>query len=186
MKKMCVQLSGIGALLICAPVVYRILQGDSFNPTSYFLWSALSVLCSTVLYRAGKGGHVMMIGYTLSDLIIAIASCIKKGQMVFGKFELFVVILTTICAAVYVRCEVKKSYTASVILNGIACIVAGVPFFWESIQDPQGVSLWISCSYAIISSLGYYGETSFNGKFIPGISVVYWLAIIARKIAWMV
>lgn len=178
MKELCVKLSGIGALLICIPVIYRISQGDLFNPASFFLWSLLSMVCTVVLVRAKKGGYAMMAGYVLSDLSIGICAYLKNGKASVGAFEWFIVVLTALCAAIYVSCEMKKSFTLSVVVNGIACMVAGIPLVVDSFREPYKVSFSIVALYMIVSSLGYYGERNFNGKFIPGLSIIYWLVIV--------
>jgi hypothetical protein len=178
MKDLCVKLSGVGALLICIPVIYQISQGDMFNPASFFLWSLLSVICVIVLVRAKKGGWIMMAGYALSDLLIGIAAYLKSGRATIGTFEWFIVALTAICAVIYVSCELRKSFRLSVIVNGIACMVAGIPLIVDSVRNPYKVSFYIIGLYMIVSLLGYYGERNFNGKFIPGLSLIYWIIIV--------
>jgi hypothetical protein len=178
MKDLCVKLSGIGALLICLPVIYRISQGDMFNPASFLLWSMLSVVCVVVLVRAKKGGWVMMAGYALSDFSIGITAYLKSGKASIGGFEWFIVALTAFCAVIYVHCELRKSFKLSVIVNGIACMVAGIPVIVDSILNPYKVSFVIIGLYMAVSALGYYGERNFNGKFIPGLSLIYWITII--------
>lgn len=179
MKELCVKLSGIGALLICIPVIYRISQGDLFNPASFFLWSLLSLVCVVVLVRAKKGGYMLMAGYALSDLSIGICAYLKNGKANVGAFEWFIVVLTVLCAAIYIHCEIKKNFTLSVVVNGIACMVAGIPLAADSFREPHKVSFSIITLYMIVSGLGYYGERNFNGKFIPGLSIIYWLVIVA-------
>jgi hypothetical protein len=176
-KNLCVKISGLGALLICLPIIYRIWQGDQFNPASFFLWSGLSVVCTIVLWRAKKGGHVLLGCYVLSDLTIAICALLKQGQMTFGKFEWFVAGITIACTGLYLWCESRKKYTASVVSNGIACIIAGIPQAIDSLQNPEKANLVIVMLYTFISGLAYYGEKNFNGKFIPGLSVLYWIFI---------
>lgn len=177
MKDLCVKLSGIGALLISIPVIYRISKGDNFNPASYFLWGLLSIVCTVVLIRAKKGGYMIMAGYVLSDFCIGIAASLKNGTFSFGQFEWFIVAITLICAVVYVICEVKKSFTLSVIINGLACMIAGIPLVVDSWKNPYKISFTIIGLYTLVSSLGYYGERNFNGKFIPGISIIYWIIL---------
>lgn len=184
MKGLCVKMSGVGALLICIPVVYRIHAGDVFNPASYFLWAALSLVCFVVLLRAKDGGHTLLAGYFLSELIIGLYACVKSGKATLGKFEWFIVALTAACAAIYVWCEASsrkrglKAFKPSVIVNGIACMIAGMPLLVDSIRDPRKMSFTICALYIIISWLGYYGEKTFNGKFIPGLSILYWAVIV--------
>jgi hypothetical protein len=105
MKNTCVKLGGLGALLICLPVMWRIHEGDKFNPLSFFLWSALSVVCAIVLIRAKKGGHTMVLGYVLSDFLIGFYAYLKSGRIEFGKFEWFIVALTTVCAVFFEICS---------------------------------------------------------------------------------
>lgn len=178
MKNLCVKLSGVGALLICVPVMYRIAAGDMFNPMSYFLWSFLSLICGVVLIRAKKGGHTMMAGYFFSDFSVGIFAYVKSGKASFGGFEYFVAALTVACICIYVWCELRKSFKPAVISNAIACVIAGIPLMVDALQNPNRMSLFIANSYLLISLLAYYGEQTFNGKLIPGLSVVYWIIIL--------
>lgn len=178
-KWWCVKLGGLGALLVCIPVMWKIHQGDRFNPVSYYLWTLLSLVCTVVLVRAGKGGVTMMGGYVLSDFSVATYAYIKSGQAVFGKFEWFIVSLTLVCAILYVWCESKKNYTPSVIVNAIACCVAGIPQIMDTFHDPYSMGFMICIMYMMVSVLSYYGEQpSLNGRLIPGVSIVYWIIMI--------
>lgn len=178
MKNLLVKMSGIGALLICLPVMYRIHQGDSFNPASYFLWSLLTLVCTVTLIRSKKGGHTMMIGYFFSDISIGIYAYVKSGRASFGQFEWFVIGLTLICICVYVACELRKSFRPAVIVNATACMIAGLPLLVDSIRNPTQMSLVICWLYILVSVFGYYGERTFDGKLIPGLSIIYWIVII--------
>ncbi len=191
MKKICVKLSGWGALLVCVPVMYQIHKGDIFNPASYFLWSALSLICSLVLIRAKEGGHTMMLGYFLSDFSVGLYASLRSGKAIFGKFEWFVIALTILCIIIYVWCELrgdakqsdqdpkaKKVFKPAVIVNGVACMIAGLPQIADSFRDPHSISFVICGLYVVISCLAYYGEENFNGKFIPGLSLFYWFALV--------
>ncbi|HEU5114937.1 MAG TPA: hypothetical protein VFT82_04200 [Candidatus Paceibacterota bacterium] len=177
-RNVLVKLSGVCALLVSLPVIYRIYEGDLLNPTSYFLWSSLSLVCFVVLIRANEGGHTMMVGYFLSDLCIGTYALIKGGQSKFGWFEILVICLTVICAAIFARCELRKKYNPAVIASGIACVVAGIPLLIDAFVHPYKMSYMICLCYLAISLFGYFGETTFKGKFIPGLSAVYWLVIL--------
>ncbi|NBQ47174.1 MAG: YHYH protein [Sphingobacteriia bacterium] len=120
MKDLAVKLGGIGAVLVCIPVMISISKGDAYNPTSFFLWSLLSVVCAIVLWRAKKGGHVMFIGYVISDFLIGSYAYAKSGKASFGTFERYVAALVVACIIAYVWCEYRKKFTPSVIINGTA------------------------------------------------------------------
>jgi hypothetical protein len=175
MKSLAVKLSGIGAVLICIPVMISINKGDAYNPASFFLWALLSVVCTIVLWRAKKGGHVLMAGYTVSDASIGTYAFVKSGKAIFGTFEWCIAGLVVVCIAAYLWCESRKKFTPSVIINGIACMIAGIPLIVDSFHSPHTFSFMNSTIYLTLSSLGFYGETSFNGKFIPGLSMAYWI-----------
>ena len=178
---MCIKLGGIGALLICLPVMWEIHQGDRFNPVSYFLWTFLSLICTIVLIRAKKGGWVMMAGYVLSDCAVGLYAYAKSGKAEFGHFEWFIVALTAICACLYVWCEKKNNFTPAVITNAIACVLAGIPQMIDSFKNPAQVNITIACLYVGISGISCYGERpTLNGRLISGLSVIYWLIIIAN------
>ncbi len=178
MQKWLVRLSGLGALLISIPVMYRIHEGDRFNPVSYFLWSSLALICTITLIRAKKGGYMLMGGYVLSDASVGTYAYFHGGSSSLGKFEWFITALVMICAALYVWCESRKNFKPAVIINGTACIIAGIPVIADSFQNPHQMSLVICYLYLLISAMAYYGERSFNGKFIPGLSIGYWILII--------
>ncbi len=177
-KDLAVKLSGIGAVLVCIPVMISISKGDAYNPTSFFLWSLLSVVCAIVLWRAKKGGHVMFIGYVISDFLIGSYAYAKSGKASFGTFERYVAALVVACIIAYVWCEYRKKFTPSVIINGTAMMIAGFPIIVDSFREPQKfnfVNAWI---YLTLSGLSLYGERNFNGKFTPGLSVTYWIVAI--------
>jgi hypothetical protein len=180
MKELCVKLSGVCALLMSLPVMYRIHEGDIFNPTSYFLWSLLSLICVVVLVRGKKGGYTIMAGYVLSDLSIGIYAYLKSGRASIGWFEWFIVGLTAVCTIVYVWCEMRGSFKPAVIVNATACMIAGIPLFVDTFERPQHMSFLICWLYTGVSSLGFYGERHFNGKLIPGLSIIYWVILIIR------
>ncbi|MEK7642147.1 MAG: hypothetical protein AAB365_04145 [Patescibacteria group bacterium] len=195
MKDLCVKLSGIGALLICIPVMWRISQGDVFNPASYFLWSLLSLVCVLVLLRDKKGGHTMMIGYVASDFLIGFYAYRKLGKASFGSFEWLIVALTGVCVCIWLWCEhvarrdKKQDFKPSVITNTVACMIAGIPQIIDSFKNPYQVSFVICAFYMLVSGLAYYGEKpTLNGRLLPGVSIIYWIImivglIIARSIA---
>lgn len=178
MKELCVKLSGIGALLICGPVIYRISQGDVFNPASFFLWSALALVSTIVLVRAKKGGHVLIAGYFLSDLIIGICAYRQTGQMKMEAFEWFVLAITATCTIIYLICELRGNLRPAVISNAAALMMAGMPQLIDFIQHPHQTSFVICGLYMLINVLGFYGERTFNGKLIGGLSIIYWTVII--------
>jgi len=185
-RKLSVWFGGVGALLICIPVMYRIHEGDRFNPASYFLWVSLAALAAIVLIRQNKGGYMMMLGYVLSDGLIGGYAYLKSGRASFGWFEWFVAILVGICAAIYVRLEARefrkpeteRRYMSSIITNGIAATIAGVPVFVESVLDPYRMSYWICAAYLAVSASSWFGEGSRGGKFIPRLSTYYWIVLI--------
>ncbi len=184
MKDLAVKLSGIGAVLICIPVMISISKGDAYNPATYFLWGLLSIVCTIVLWRAKRGGHVLLAGYTVSDLTIGAYAYAKSGRASFGSFEWYVAGLVVVCIIAYVWCEHRGKFTPSVIINGIACMIAGIPLIVDSFHDPHKFNFVNAVIYLALSSLGFYGEKNFNGKFIPGLSIGYWiLAMIGVLIA---
>lgn len=186
-KLICVRLGGLGALLICLPVMWRIHEGDTFNSLSYFLWTLLSLIVTLVYIRDKKGGVTMMAAYVLSDLSIGTYAYYKTGKAVFGRFEVGILILTILCLGLYVVCEVRKRFTPSVILNATAAVIAGIPQFLTGIKDPSSIALWICVLYTLISALSYYGEKpTLNGRLIPAVSIIYWLILIGRIISWKV
>ncbi len=178
LKRLFVTMSGVGALLIALPVMYRIYKGDVFNPITYLLWAGFSVLCTYVLVRDKQGGHVMMIGYCISDLAIGLYALYKGNAATIGTFDCFVVGLVVFCALVYLRCAARHDLRLSIITNATACIIAGLPLLWNSIKNPQQMSFMVCFAYLAVSGFGYYGEKSFNGKLIPGVSIVYWVICI--------
>ncbi len=178
MKDLCVKLSGLGALLTAFPVMYSISKGGIFNSASYFLWALLALVCGVILFRGKKGGYTMMIGYVISDGAIGIYAYIKSGRATFETFEKFVMLLTALCAAVYIFCEVKKNFKPAVVVGGLAIVVAGIPQLLNSFQDPQRVSFAIGGFYIFLSSLGLYGEKNFEGKFVQLLSVLYWTMLL--------
>ena len=183
MKNFCLRLSGLGALFICIPVIYRISKGDIFNPASFFLWGLLSLVCAVVLIRAKKGGHILVIGYFFSDLLIASYAYIKSGKASFGNFEWLIIILTCICAGLYAWCEFRGDFKPAVITNATACMVAGIPQIVDSFRKPYQMSLVICGIYTLISVLNYYGEQpNLNGRLLPGLSILYWIVIIGGVI----
>ena len=176
---MCVKLGGLGAVLICIPVIWAIHQGSRFNPVSYFLWTFLSIVCTVVAIRAKKGGWMMMAGYTVSDFAVGLYAYIKSGRAEFGRFEVFIVTLAAICACLYVWCELKKNFTPAVITNATACLLVGIPQMIDAFKSPDQVNLKIAYLYVAISGVTFYGETpTLNGRLIPGLSTIYWLVII--------
>jgi len=183
MKDLCVKIGGLGALLVCLPVIWRIYEGDAFNSVSYVLWSALSLVCTIVLIRAKKGGHTLMACYVLSDLLIGVYAYVHTGQAHFGGIEWFIVALAAGCASVYVWCEYRKNFRPAVIMNGASLVVAGIPQMVDSFRHPEHVSILICSLYVLISAFSYYGEKpTLNGRLIPVLSMVYWLVIIGATI----
>jgi hypothetical protein len=181
MKNLCVKLGGLGALLMSIPVMWRIHEGDKFNPLSFILWSLLSLVCVVVLVRAKKGGHTMMIGYTVSDFMIGYYAYAKQGRVVFGNFEWFIVGLTIVCSCLYVWCELKKNFAPAVIMNAVACALAGIPQIDDIFKDPYQISFIICVLYASIAAISCYGEKpTLNGRLLSGFSVFYWVLIIVR------
>jgi hypothetical protein len=179
MKKLSVRLGGLGALLIAIPIMYRIHEDDIFNPASYFLWSLLSLICFVTLIRAGNGGHTMMMGYFFSDISIAIYSYVKSGRASLGSFEWFIIVITALCAVLYIFCEMQKNFKPAIIANASACFIAGFPQIADSFRNPYQMSLVICGLYMLISSLAFYGEKpTLNGRLIPGLSIIYWILII--------
>jgi len=184
MKTLATQISGIGAVLICLPVMLDINRGGAYNPATFFLWALLSVVCTITLWRAKKGGHILMMGYTISDFSIGLYASIKSSKPSFGPFEWFTAALVVICIVIYVWCESRKQLTPSVIINGLACIIAGVPLIVDSFREPHKFGYGIAGAYIALSGLGFYGESTFNGRFIPALSVVYWIvAVVGVTIA---
>jgi hypothetical protein len=182
MKNLCVKLSGIGALLTCIPVIYRIDQGDIFNPASYFLWCALSLVCTFVYIHTKEGGHVIMAGYFLADLSVGIYAYIKSGKAHFGAFEWFVGFMTMACIALYVLCRLRKSMMPAVVASGGACIIAGIPLLVDTFRDPSGMSYSICWMYTALSVIAFWGGDTFQSRFVPTLSVFYWGAIIVRLV----
>lgn len=178
-RHLCKILGGLGAALVCLPIIWGIFHGDKFNPVTYFLWSLLSVVCAIVLFRAGKGGYHIMVGYTLSDLIIGLCAYYKSGILKFGNFEAFISVLTIMCLAMYVWCERRKYYKPAVVACAVAAITAGVPQVFDSFNNPTQTSILICLLYILVSFLSYYGDKpTFEARLIPGLSMIYWLVII--------
>ena len=179
MKEICKKLGGLGALLTCIPVIYRINQGDAFNPTSFFLWSMLSLICFIVLYRTKRGGHVLMGGYVFADLSIGLWAYHKSHVVQFGKFEMFIVGMAMACAGLYAWCESRKNFRPAVMTNATALVLAGVPQILDSFAEPFKVSFGVCSVYIAVSALSYYGEEqTLEARLIPGLSIVYWVVII--------
>lgn len=181
MKDLLVKLGGLGALLICIPVIWRISQGDIFNPVSFLLWSSLSLVSAIVLLRAKNGGHTLMFAYWLSDLSVGVSAWIKTGKIRFGYFEAFIVVLIMVCVFLWLWCEKRNNLKPSVIANASALMIAGIPQFLDIFRDPSSVSLVICWLYLIISAFSYIGEKpTLNARLIPGLSVIYWIPIMIR------
>jgi hypothetical protein len=179
MKKVCLTISGIGTLLVCLPVMYRISQGDIINPASFFLWALLSLVCSIVLVHDKKGGYVLTIGYFFSDLAIATYAYNKSGRASFGWFEWFVIGLTLACISIYLKCALKGNLRPAVITNATACMIAGLPQIADSFRNPYQMSFVICGIYLAVSALNYYGEEkTLNGRLLPGLSIIYWIIMI--------
>lgn len=120
-----------------------------------------------------------MIGYFFADSSIGVYAYIKGGKASFGQFEWLIIAHTLTCAILYVICELRKNFRPAVILNGIACMVAGIPLVVDSFRNPHQMSYMVCFIYLIISSLTLYGERDFNGKFIPKLSIGYWILVIS-------
>ena len=179
MKNLCVKLSGLGAALMCFPVIWRVHEGDALNPVSYLLWSMLSLVSTIVLLRAKKGGATLMAGYIFSDLAIAAYIFVHKGRYVFGAFEQVIVVMTMVCTLFYLRCKSKGNLTPSVILNALTILCAGIPQVVDIFEHPFHMSYFICVLYFLISTLSYYGEQpTLHARLIPGISILYWIVVV--------
>lgn len=185
LQKVCRGLGVVGALAIALPILLKIHGGETiFNPLSYFMWSSLSVLAAVVLYRAGEGGWQLMAAYWGSDFAIGLYGYLKAGTLKFGWFEGFVIGLVLVCTIIWLRCEAKKQhsgqkdYKASVIANAAAMMLAGIPQIGDAWRKPNELSMFVAGGYIAVSVASYLGESKFNGRLIPGLSVVYWIVII--------
>lgn len=118
-------------------------------------------------------------GYILSDLAIGTYAWIKRGQASLGPFEWFIIGLTSVCACIYIWCRYKQNFKPAVIVNGIACFISGAPVVVETYEQPRQMSYTICGMYLLVSALAYYGEEKFSGKFIPGLSLIYWTIVIS-------
>lgn len=184
LQKLSQGLGVVGALAIAFPILFKIHEGETiFNPLSYFMWSSLSVLAAVVLYRAGEGGWQLLAAYWASDFSIASYAYFKARKLEFGWFEGFVIGLVAVCTIIWLRCETKRRYSgqtdyrASVIANATALMLAGVPQVWDAWKKPNEVSMFIAWSYIGISVASFFGESKFNGRLVPGVSIVYWIVI---------
>jgi hypothetical protein len=172
-------MGGLGAFLICIPVIWSIYRGDKYSATSYFLWSIMSVVVTVVLIRAREGGYTIMAGYVLSDFSIGLYVYLKDKTVTFGYFEAMVAVLTLMCLCMYVWSERRKRFRPAIVMCAIAAIVAGIPQIFYSFAHPFSTSLTICFLYIIVSALSYYGDKpTFEARLIPALSIVYWMVII--------